>query len=197
MKGGIDPFEPRASKAARQQAEEETFADVVHGFTIGSGRRGRRKRRDKADEGLRPPPTPAPSPSPTPAPSANVAPEPDESREPAVDDASIVRPYAWTGGRTKSTVQLQLETLVTTTDRGRDESSVKHAEHRSVAEICLQPRSVAEIASMFGVPLGVAKVLVGDMADLGLVTVHRTAADEGATAQLMLMERVLSGLRRL
>ena len=44
---------------------------------------------------------------------------------------------------------------------------------------------------------GVAKVLLGDMANLGLVIVHKTATGGANKAHLMLMERVLSGLRRL
>jgi hypothetical protein len=56
---------------------------------------------------------------------------------------------------------------------------------------------VAEVASLLCVPLGVAKVLLGDMAELGLVTVHKTANGGGNASHLKLMERVLSGLRRL
>lgn len=47
-------------------------------------------------------------------------------------------------------------------------------------------------------PLGVARVLISDAADAGLVTVHKTiTGNDGAEAHLVLMERVLSGLRRL
>lgn len=54
---------------------------------------------------------------------------------------------------------------------------------------------MAEIAALRGVPLGVARVLLGDLAALGAVVVHRTV-DAGGP-DLALMERVLSGLRRL
>jgi hypothetical protein len=43
----------------------------------------------------------------------------------------------------------------------------------------------------------VAKVLLGDMAGLGLINVHQTASTDGDKPDLALMERVLSGLRRL
>jgi hypothetical protein len=46
-------------------------------------------------------------------------------------------------------------------------------------------------------PLGVARVLLGDMAGLGVVNVHQTASSAGSVPDLALMERVLSGLRRL
>ena len=70
-------------------------------------------------------------------------------------------------------------------------------EHRQVHSLCTEPRSVAEVATLLGVPLGVAKVLLGDMANMGLVIVHKTATGGANKAHLMLMERVLSGLRRL
>jgi hypothetical protein len=112
-------------------------------------------------------------------------------------DAAIVRPYAWTGGRTKSTMDLRIEALVSTSELGEDIEAMTHTEHRSVAELCTEPRSVAEVATLLHVPLGVAKVLLGDMANLGLVIVHKTATGGANKAHLMLMERVLSGLRRL
>lgn len=112
-------------------------------------------------------------------------------------DAAIVRPYAWTGGRTRSSGHFQMETLVSTTGHGEDEANVAAAEHRSIAELCHEPRSVAEVSALLDVPIGVAKVLLSDMAELGLVTVHRTATGGGNRAHLKLMERVLGGLRRL
>jgi len=112
-------------------------------------------------------------------------------------DAAMVRPYAWTGGRTKSTVDLRIEAMVSTSELGEDINAMRQTEHRSIAELCTEPRSVAEVATLLDVPLGVAKVLLGDMAGLGLVIVHKTATGGDNKAHLMLMERVLSGLRRL
>jgi hypothetical protein len=111
--------------------------------------------------------------------------------------ASAVRPYAWTRGRTKSGLDLAIETLVSTSQRGRDQMGLLQVEHRAVAELCEQTRSVAEVAALLSLPLGVARVLLGDMAGLGMVTVHQTATSAGNVPDLALMERVLSGLRRL
>jgi hypothetical protein len=113
------------------------------------------------------------------------------------DASTFVRPYAWTRGRTSSGYQLEIETLVSTSNRGRNQMVLLQVEHRAVAELCQQARSVAEVAALLKVPLGVAKVLVGDMAGLGLVAVHQTATSRGNVPDLGLMERVLSGLRRL
>ncbi|MGW5050244.1 DUF742 domain-containing protein [Actinokineospora sp. NPDC004072] len=115
----------------------------------------------------------------------------------AGEQAAIVRPYAWTRGRTRSNFELRLETMVSTSSRAADASAFAESEHRAIGELCRDPRSVAEVATLLGAPLGVAKVLLGDMAQLGLVTVHKTATGGANRAHLVLMERVLSGLRRL
>ncbi|WP_233576526.1 DUF742 domain-containing protein [Saccharopolyspora rhizosphaerae] len=110
--------------------------------------------------------------------------------------STSIRPYAWTGGRTRSNHHLELETLVSASEFcTRDR--LRRTEHSSIAEICQHPRSVAEVGAVLGVPLGVAKVLLGDMADLGLITVHETVSDNSSSSHFLLMERVLSGLRRL
>ncbi|NIJ12751.1 hypothetical protein FHU38_003095 [Saccharomonospora amisosensis] len=115
----------------------------------------------------------------------------------AAEQTGFVRPYAITGGRTKSNHDLELETLVSTRQAALL-AVPDQIEHQLIMEECRTPHSVAEIAAMLRVPFGVARVLVSDAADAGLVNVHRTiSGDEGAEAHLLLMERVLSGLRRL
>ncbi|GEL22581.1 hypothetical protein PSU4_15350 [Pseudonocardia sulfidoxydans NBRC 16205] len=111
--------------------------------------------------------------------------------------ASFVRPYAWTRGRTRSGLDLAIEALVSTSRQGRSQLELLQMEHRAIAELCEEPRSVAEVAALMSLPLGVARVLLGDMAGLGVVTVHQTASSTGSSPDLALMERVLSGLRRL
>ena len=86
---------------------------------------------------------------------------------------------------------------MSTSPRGRAQVATLQLEHRAVAELCEQTRSVAEVAALLSLPLGVARVVLGDMAGLGVVTVHQTASSTGSAPDLALMERVLSGLRRL
>ncbi|MGH3999095.1 MAG: DUF742 domain-containing protein, partial [Pseudonocardiaceae bacterium] len=100
-------------------------------------------------------------------------------------------------GRTAPVFDLAVETLVSTSEHGRNVAALTSVEHRAVAELCRDPRSVAEVAALLSLPLGVARVVLGDMADIGLVKVHRTANVSGDTPEVALMERVLSGLRRL
>ncbi|MBA8827068.1 hypothetical protein FHX42_004452 [Saccharopolyspora lacisalsi] len=151
-----------------------------------------------------PPPQQEPPPqAPPPEPQWSRGPgNPDTTdyREDDNDDADVpaasVRSYAWTGGRTKSNVELELETLVTTSEYYQPAAPLR-LEHQSIAQLCRHPRSVAEIGALLGVPLGVARVLLADMAELGLINIHQTVTDSGSQPHLQLMERVLSGLRRL
>lgn len=170
---------------------EPTIADVMNGLTRG------RKRKRSASE-VDPPPAPAPSVA-----GGAIEPQWPTADVPMVrlpeqaEQAAIVRPYAWTRGRTRSNFELRLETMVSTSARAADASAFAESEHRAIGDLCREPRSVAEVATLLGAPLGVAKVLLGDMAQLGLVTVHKTATGGANRAHLVLMERVLSGLRRL
>jgi hypothetical protein len=198
-----------------ERRQEPTFADVMNGFGLDSGRPvrrrlfGRRRGSGVGDADLRETARPAG----LPAPAVAAAPfdrygdatspgagGPPEAGPDAYDSASVaasVRPYTWTRGRTKSGFDLAIETLVSTSPRGRAQAATLQVEHRAVAELCEQTRSVAEVAALLSLPLGVARVVLGDMAGLGVVTVHQTASSAGSGPDLALMERVLSGLRRL
>jgi hypothetical protein len=116
------------------------------------------------------------------------------------DAVPLVRPYSRTGGRTRSStnIDLAIEALVSTSDLGRSRSGQLDGTHQPIAELCAQSRSVAEVAALLRIPLGVARVLIADMVGLGLAVVHKTA-DPDATGgvPISLMERVLAGLHRL
>jgi hypothetical protein len=117
--------------------------------------------------------------------------------EPGMEGGSLVRPYALTGGRTRPDHDLAIEALVSTNELSRDLDTVLQAEHRAICELCLEVRSVAEVAALLRLPLGVVRVLIGDMAGLGLVKIHQTALVVGDRPSMEFLERVLSGLRRL
>ncbi len=109
----------------------------------------------------------------------------------------LVRPYAMTGGRTRSAgAEIPLEALVILTDEGRRAEGLAW-EQRAIAELCASPLSVAEVSAHLKVPLGVARVLVGDMAAEGLVEMSGASGSEQAPNDLNLLERVLNGLRAL
>jgi Protein of unknown function (DUF742) len=112
---------------------------------------------------------------------------------------SMVRPYARTGGRTRPVHDLDLEALVVTTVDGLDPSvnDLLSPEHSTVIELCEGTVSVAEIAARLQTPLGVARVIIADMVELGLVEVLGTANASGDERDPAFLRRVLSGLQRL
>jgi hypothetical protein len=108
----------------------------------------------------------------------------------------VVRPYAITGGRARPRHEdLEVEALVSTTSIGELSPNLSY-ERRAVARLCRDVQSIAEISARLELPLGVARVLVGDMSDEGLVSVHRPA-QIGDRPDLALLERVLYGLRQM
>jgi predicted ArsR family transcriptional regulator len=116
-----------------------------------------------------------------------------------LDDApSLIRPYSWTYGRTKPAVDLAIEALVQTTSQGGAVPYNRANPQSAVTQLCRQPCSVAEIAARMSLPLGVARVLVGDLLGTGLVQVRETLGDEASWDERReLLERVLSGLHAL
>ncbi|ANZ16088.1 DUF742 domain-containing protein [Streptomyces noursei] len=110
----------------------------------------------------------------------------------------LVRPYAMTGGRTRPRYQLAIEALVSTTaDPAKLQGQLP--EHQRICHLCREIKSVAEISALLSIPLGVARILVADLAEAGLVAIHQPGGDETAGGQpdVTLLERVLSGLRKL
>ena len=119
---------------------------------------------------------------------------PDE--QPGIPGRRRVRPYAMTRGSTRPVyADLEIEALVSTTSHGERMPKLT-VEQRAIAGLCRDILSIAEISARLDLPLGVTRVLVGDMADEGLVLVHRPA-QAGERPDLALLERVLYGLRTL
>ncbi|UZJ29418.1 DUF742 domain-containing protein [Streptomyces endophytica] len=126
--------------------------------------------------------------------------QPPRKPEPAPTGANnpLVRPYAMTGGRTRPRYQLAIEALVSTTaDPAKLQGQLP--EHQRICHLCREIKSVAEISALLSIPLGVARILVADLAEAGLVAIHQPGGDETAGGQpdVTLLERVLSGLRKL
>lgn len=106
----------------------------------------------------------------------------------------VVPAYALTGGRTRSTgPELALETMVSSTPEGMRELTALRFETREIVLLCRRPQSIAEVAARVKVPVGVARVLVSDLAGNGMLAVHRPP--EGDRPDKAILERLLSGLR--
>ena len=113
------------------------------------------------------------------------------------DPGRMIRPYAMTGGRTRaSNLDLPLEALVSTTSLGEGSLGALNLERRSIALLCRDVLSIAEVSARLDLPLGVARVLVSDMSEEGLVVVHQLASPDDRP-DLALLERVLYGLRTI
>jgi hypothetical protein len=118
--------------------------------------------------------------------------------QPDGEPGSVARPYTITRGRTRPVgdEEIEVETLVWTTSMAAPSRPTMSAHCRFVVDMCQEVISVAEVGARLGVPIGVARVLVGDMAKAGLVCLQRPrhASDH---PDIGLLERVLYGLRQL
>jgi hypothetical protein len=114
----------------------------------------------------------------------------------------LVRPYAMTGGRTKpgpSGVRFDLIALVTLGENapGPGEDTALGPEHRSLIELCRsETQSVAELAADADLPVGVIRVLLGDLLEMGCVKVSRPVPPAQLPDEKILRE-VIDGLRAL
>jgi Protein of unknown function (DUF742) len=106
----------------------------------------------------------------------------------------LVRPYYMTGGRARPTQDdLEIEALVSTTAMG-ERSPKLTVEQRAIIALCRDLLSVAEVSARLDLPLGVTRVLIGDMASEGMVILHRPTS-VGDRPDLALLQRVLYGLQ--
>jgi hypothetical protein len=109
----------------------------------------------------------------------------------------VVPVYAFTGGRTRAAGQeLPLEAVVCATGMSSTSGASLQMEARAIVELCARPKSLAEVGAALGVPVGVARVLVGDLANGGYLEVHLPrAADGGGGPGHEILGRLLDGLR--
>ncbi|MGW9676313.1 DUF742 domain-containing protein [Streptomyces koyangensis] len=116
-----------------------------------------------------------------------------------------VRPYSLTGGRTRFGHVLLVETFVAALEAPEERKELSNGtfgaarimpEMQAIVELCRRMRTVAEIAAMLKMPLGVVRVLLSDLADQGKIRVYGNGHGPGQPDRALL-ERVLNGLRRL
>jgi hypothetical protein len=109
-------------------------------------------------------------------------------------DGRVVPVFAVTGGRTRSAGRdLPLESLVTATDHW---AGGLQKEYRVIVDMAAAPVSLMEIGAALHVPVGVARVLVGDLAEAGYLVVHAPApVDAAGRPTPAVLTRLLDGLR--
>ena len=105
----------------------------------------------------------------------------------------LIRSYTLTAGRTASKVDLALEATMRL-QAGAEAPALSPSAAR-VLEVC-DRRSVAEVSALTKMPIGVTRVLLGDLIEQGLVRIQATINDSTSTDErLELIERTLRGLR--
>lgn len=116
-----------------------------------------------------------------------------------LDAPSRVRPYTLTSGRTYSAVEFALEAPVEVLQvSSRPPRWPKNDVRADILTLCLHRPSVAEIAAKLSLPLGVTRVLVGDLVRQGYLRVHATIDDSMTIDERWdLTRRTLLGLRAL
>lgn len=107
-----------------------------------------------------------------------------------------VRPYALTGGRTRARTDVSIETILVLTPAGEARAEHLGMEKGDILRLCRAPSSLAEVSAHLHLPLGVARVLTGDLCDDGLLDFNREVA-AGDRPSLRLLERVFDGLQAL
>jgi len=110
----------------------------------------------------------------------------------------LVRPYALTSGRTESVVDLPIEATLEVTPSGREKTWPEGDLSGRIIELCAASQSVAEVSAKLHIPLGVARVLIGDLVSAGHMKVRATISENTTNDERRaLIERTLSGLRAL
>jgi hypothetical protein len=112
-------------------------------------------------------------------------------------DQRVVPVYAFTRKRTRHAGrELPIEAVVTTVEPALHAGAGLQMESRAIVTMCGRPMSLAEVAATLRVPIGVARVLVGDLVNAGYLSMHlpRPATAHGGPSQAVL-GRLLDGLR--
>ncbi|GAA3862979.1 DUF742 domain-containing protein [Streptomyces lacrimifluminis] len=113
----------------------------------------------------------------------------------------VVRPYAMTRGRTSHSAQHRLDLIaVVVTEAHADDPEADRTlspEHVDIVELCRDaPQSVAELAAELNLPIGVVRVLIGDLVDEEMVHVTRPVPPAELVDENILRD-VINGLRAL
>jgi hypothetical protein len=119
-------------------------------------------------------------------------PEPeDEATAPRV-----VRHFTLTAGRAHTDVEIPLEATIRRLSLV-DETPTPGGVHLRILEMC-DTKSLAEVSANLSMPIGVVRVLVGDLVEQGHLRIQATITDDSSFDERRdLIERTLRGLRSL
>ncbi|HLH58746.1 MAG TPA: DUF742 domain-containing protein [Streptosporangiaceae bacterium] len=109
----------------------------------------------------------------------------------------IVRPYALIGGRTRHAGQkFDLVATVRTTRKAVSDPAALSPEQMWALNLARRPTTVADLASELNLPLGVVRILLADLRDLGYMII-RSPAQTHQQRDGHILREVLNGLRAL
>ena len=109
----------------------------------------------------------------------------------------VVRPYAVTKGRTLPSGEQSfgLIDLAVATGERPPAHFRPGPEHRRILSLCHRPIPIVDLISEIDLPIGVVRVLLGDLAGEGMLRVIYTQSEPGTEQRLLRM--VLDGLESL
>lgn len=112
------------------------------------------------------------------------------------DSGPVVRPYALTGGLTRPSGQrFDLLDMVGVVRQAALDTTHLAPEQTEVLDRCQIPAPLVDLASDLDLPVGVIRILVSDLRERGLVSIHR--AQPAGTGDLKILQEVVDGLRRI
>jgi Protein of unknown function (DUF742) len=110
----------------------------------------------------------------------------------------VVRPYAVTQGRTRHSGEaFDLVATVTATNARVAIPGGLGPEHMAVLQLSQAPSTVVDIASDIDLPLGVVRILLADLRELGLVIIQAPVPMRAQQVDKNTLREVLHGLRGL
>jgi hypothetical protein len=122
--------------------------------------------------------------------------QPSEGEWVDQDAGPVVRPYALTGGLTRPSGQrFDLLDMVGVIRHAAQDMPHLPPEQAEVLERCQIPAPLVDLAADMNLPVGVIRILVSDLRERGLVTIHR--ARSAAVGDLKILQEVVDGLRRI
>lgn len=109
----------------------------------------------------------------------------------------VVRPYAVTGGRTLPSggALVGLIDIVVGTGERASGDFRQGPEHRRIMRLCQRPIPVVDLTSEIDLPVGVVRVLLGDLTEAGMVRI--IPAQQEQEPDQRLLRTVLDGLESL
>jgi hypothetical protein len=121
---------------------------------------------------------------------------PPRRPEPRAADVAMLRPYLLTSGRVVPVDRnLEIEAQVVASEYGRVAYPHLAFEQRDIVELCHTALSVAEVAALLRYHIGVARVLIADLAASGHLVLRRPGPAPGH--DLAMIERVIRGLEAI